>query len=60
MGHINRTNEKYLVGWGNEEEERKERRKEGEGKKWGGKEARMLCDCVWVLRVGMLHRTLNW
>lgn len=33
MGHINRTNEKYLVGWGNEEEERKERRKEGEGKR---------------------------
>lgn len=48
--------------WGGGMKRRKEKRdgKRGRAKKWGGKEARMLCDCVWVLRVGMLHRTLNW
>lgn len=48
MGHINRTNKKYLEGVGNEEEERKERKKEGEGKEM--RRERWLECCVVVCR----------
>lgn len=61
MGHINRTNEKYLVGVGEWRGGKKGEKERGSGQRNGeGKKARMLCDWAWMLRMGMLHRTLNW